>query len=491
MTRVEFNSFLEASEFSKKLSISIRSTTIVHRDGEIWWVDDPRVKRDNSDLSANPTVPSQKKQIYLFDKRGSLVSISDGDKILSSDQIVQASSKKAESSTIFLSDANRSSFKERLKHLQEYLNQHIIGQYEPVNSICRRVRISYSGLSPRSGPVAVFLCIGPSGVGKTEMAKTMAKYLMGGEEFLIRLDMSEYMEKHSVSKLIGSPPGYVGYDEEGQLTGKLRKNPRSVLLLDEVEKAHPRVMDMFLQLFGEGRITDSKGETVDAKEAIVVMTSNINIRENSRIGFTEGSRKVTEIQLDSLKNYFRTELVNRIDKVVIFNRLERDSIRRIIAPMLDEIRANFLKSYGAKLSISDELIELLINEGCNLEFGARELKRTVEHLLLGGLSELMTREEIKAGNTVTAYMTDTNIAFSLDKSQIAKKPSEMFHTENVSVSQNTNQCLTVGIKVRHSKFGDGTVRKIDGSGDNQKVTVWFNSVGPKKLLTRFAGLVQI
>jgi len=320
------------------------------------------------------------------------------------------------------------------------------------------------------------------------LAKTVASYLMGGEEFLIRLDMSEYMESHSVSKLIGSPPGYVGYSEDGQLTGKLRANPRSVLLLDEVEKAHPRVMDMFLQLFGEGRITDSKGETVDAKNAIVIMTSNIRIRENNKIGFGTTSLRTNEIQLDSLKHFFRTELVNRIDKVVHFNPLNQDSIRRIIAPLLDEIRTNLMKRNWAKLFVSDKLTEFLINEGYDPEFGARELKRAVEHFIQGGLGELMARRELTAGDKVSAYMASGRIAFSLEKGRADEKLGEEFPVEKCPVKP---ESALVGMRVRHAKFGVGTIRNIDGNGENLKVTVWFEKSGSKKLMLRFAGLERI
>ncbi len=406
--------------FAKKLSIAISATTMVHRDGETWWVSDPRIETVNSDSVAKFAEPSPEKQLYIFDMEGSLVSVSEDGRVDSPGHSAQTSSKHIST------NRNSDSFTDRLKHLQEHLNKNIIGQEAPIDLICRRLRIASTNLSHRSGPLGVFLCIGPSGVGKTELAKRVASYLLGGEKFLIRLDMSEYMEAHSVSKLIGSPPGYVGYAEEGQLTGRLREHPNSVLLLDEVEKAHPSVMDMFLQLFGEGRITNSKGETIDAKNVIVIMTSNIRIQESSKskIGFGAAgtaSRAATEIQLDSLKTFFRTELLNRIDRVVIFNTLDHASIRRIIEPLLAEIRTNLLKLYGTKLFISDDLIEFLINEGYDPEFGARELKRTVEHFIQGGLGELMIHRELVAGDSVTAYIADAAIAFSLDRCSVPGK----------------------------------------------------------------------
>jgi ATP-dependent Clp protease ATP-binding subunit ClpA len=432
------------------------------------------------------------RHIYLFDTSGSLVSVTEGVLTALPTQSSPGFAVQAETTAASSAQDNSGPFKERLKHFQAYLNTQIIGQEAPIDSVCRRLRIAYSGLSHRDGPVAVFLFVGPSGVGKTELAKKVATYLMGGEQLLIRFDMSEYMEEHSVSKLIGSPPGYVGYDKEGQLTGKLRAHPRAVLLLDEVEKAHPRVMDMFLQLFGEGRITDSKGDTVDASKVIVIMTSNIRIQENLRIGFGTASLMRAEVQLDSLKNFFRTELVNRIDNVVMFNRLDRDSIRRIITPMLEEIRTNLLTRYGAALSVSDELIEFLIREGYDPEFGVRKLKRTVEHFIQGGLGELMIHRELKAGDNVTAYMIEGKIAFSLDRCCAAMKPAGIeTPAENTSDQVKTIDGLHLGMKVRHAKFGVGTIRKVEGTGEDQKVIVWFNAVGPKKLLTRFAGLVKI
>ncbi|MCI0528000.1 MAG: ATP-dependent Clp protease ATP-binding subunit, partial [Nitrospira sp.] len=232
----------------------------------------------------------------------------------------------------------------RLLELEPFLRKQIIGQDEAVERICQRLIMTHAGLGKRRGPLAVFLFLGPTGVGKTHLARVLARFLFGGESDMIRLDMSEYIEEHSVSKLIGSPPGYVGHEEEGQLTGKLRTKPYSVVLLDEVEKAHPRVFDLFLQVFDEGRLTDSKGRTIDARNAIFVMTSNLgsNLVANKPIGFREQGEKASiallkTMVLDEVKKRFRSELINRIDEQVVFQPLDEENVRKILKLILDEI----------------------------------------------------------------------------------------------------------------------------------------------------------
>jgi ATP-dependent Clp protease ATP-binding subunit ClpC len=267
------------------------------------------------------------------------------------------------------------------------------GQVEAIDTVSQRLVMAYSGISDRKGPLAVFLFLGPSGVGKTELAKSLANELFGSDNAMIRLDMSEYREEHSTSKLIGSPPGYAGYDEEGQLTSKLRTKPYSILLLDEVEKAHPKVFDLFLQLFDEGRITDAKGRTVDARNCIIILTSNIKPSQYKRVGFGAQEEAPQVDDIPELKRFFRPELLNRLDAQILFRTLEKEDIQRILAPMLDVICQRVKEQHGITLEIDDHVKELLSEEGFKPEFGARELRRTVERLLEARIAEKLLEHE--------------------------------------------------------------------------------------------------
>jgi ATP-dependent Clp protease ATP-binding subunit ClpC len=302
-------------------------------------------------------------------------------------------------------------FKTLLKNLNENLAQRVIGQDEAIQRVSHRLLLAYSGIAKRSGPLAVFLFLGPSGVGKTELAKSLAAELFGNDSAMIRLDMSEFMEEHSIAKLVGSPPGYVGYEEEGQLTGKLRTKPYSILLLDEVEKAHPKVFDLFLQLFDEGRITDAKGRTVDAKNCIVIMTSNINQNKMKKLGFgaQDGQEKSEEIP--ELKKFFRPELLNRIDEKIMFRGLEREDIRAILATMLEAISHSMEKRHGVTLEIDESAVDFLIEKGYSPEYGVRELRRVVEMELEAKIAERL----IQTGETPTslkAVLQDGAIALT-------------------------------------------------------------------------------
>lgn len=288
----------------------------------------------------------------------------------------------------------------RILELEPFLKKRIIGQDEAVKRVCQRLRLSYSGVGKRKGPLAVFLLLGPTGVGKTEMARSLASFLFGQDSEMIRIDMSEYREEHTVSKLIGAPPGYVGYKDEGQLTGKLRTKPHSVVLFDEVEKAHPRVFDIFLQLFDEGHLTDSKGRTVDTKNAIFVMTSNMSLDEaRSRpIGFAESKtdKKGDDVSaLRELRRYFREELINRIDEIIPFRHLDQEDVKRILRIMLDEISLNLKAPYGVALSFSPDAEDLITRLGYSPKYGVRELRRTLDRLVLSPLSSLALSGKVK------------------------------------------------------------------------------------------------
>jgi ATP-dependent Clp protease ATP-binding subunit ClpC len=280
-------------------------------------------------------------------------------------------------------------FKMHLKGLADRLKQRVIGQDAAIDSASQRLIMAYSGISSRKGPMGVFLFLGPSGVGKTELARSLAFELFGSDSAMIRLDMSEYREEHSTSKLIGSPPGYVGYDEEGQLTSKLRTKPYSILLLDEAEKAHPKVFDLFLQLFDDGRITDAKGRTVDASNSIIILTSNIKPGKAKKLGFGAQDESPKPEDIPELKQFFRPELLNRLDEQILFNSLEKEDIQRILEPILESICIRLKEQHGITLEIDDQVRELLANKGYKPEYGARELRRVVERELEMKLAEKM------------------------------------------------------------------------------------------------------
>lgn len=296
--------------------------------------------------------------------------------------------------------------KSRLLELEAFLKKRVIGQDDAIERVCKRLIMAHAGLAERKGPLAVFLFLGPSGVGKTELARSLAEFLFGSESDMIRLDMSEYMEEHSFSKMIGSPPGYIGHEEEGQLTGKLRTKPHTIVLLDEIEKAHPRIFDLFLQVFDDGRLTDSKGRTADAKSAIFIMTSNLGgSNDFSRLGFDHSDADEEErleeerlkSQLREVAKHFRPELINRINEQIIFKSLGMDDVRKILKPMLEEIQHSLEKQYQVTLVIDEQAEIFIAQEGYDPKYGARELRRAVEKLVQIPLSELILAGKLKKG----------------------------------------------------------------------------------------------
>jgi ATP-dependent Clp protease ATP-binding subunit ClpE len=279
----------------------------------------------------------------------------------------------------------------KMKNLEENLAKKVIGQAEAVKKVAKAIRRSRAGLKAKNRPIASFLFVGPTGVGKTELTKTLAEELFGSKDAMIRLDMSEYMEKHSVSKLIGSPPGYVGHEEAGQLTEKVRRNPYSIILLDEIEKAHPDVQHMFLQILEDGRLTDSQGRTVSFKDTVIIMTSNAGVTDKKiTVGFgKENSR--TSI-LDSLSSYFKPEFLNRFDAIIEFQPLEKEHMLEIVELMLDELKAT-LKEEGIQVDISQEAKEKLAEIGYHPAFGARPLRRAIQEHVEDQIADLLLDEE--------------------------------------------------------------------------------------------------
>lgn len=312
---------------------------------------------------------------------------------------------------------------DKLLNLEQKLHDRVIGQDQAVESISRAIRRSRAGLKDPNRPIGSFLFLGPTGVGKTELSKALAEVQFGDENQIIRIDMSEYMEKHAVSRMIGSPPGYIGHDEGGQLTEKVRRSPYSVVLFDEIEKAHPDVFNILLQILDDGRLTDSKGRTVDFKNTIIIMTSNVGastIRKEKVMGFSTAKgedaakneyEKMKENIMGELKNRFRPEFLNRIDDIVVFHSLSKEDIGKIVKLMTKEV-VNRLKEMNIKLDISDEAVELISKEGTDLEYGARPLKRAIQKQLEDELSEAILRGDVKKGSDVLASVIDDKIVFS-------------------------------------------------------------------------------
>jgi ATP-dependent Clp protease ATP-binding subunit ClpC len=300
---------------------------------------------------------------------------------------------------------------ERLLQMEDTLHQRIVGQEEAVRAISRAVRRARVGLKNPNRPIASFIFSGPTGVGKTELTKALAAYFFGSEEAMIRLDMSEYMERHTVSKLIGSPPGYVGYNEGGQLTEAVRRRPYTVVLFDEIEKAHPDVFNLLLQILEDGRLTDAKGRTVDFKNTLLVMTSNIGSKVIEKGGgglgfeFSENQaesqyNRIRSLVHEELKQYFRPEFLNRIDEIIVFRQLTKDEVKQIADIMLKEVFGRMAEQ-GITLQVTEAFKDRLVEEGYSPAYGARPLRRAIMRLLEDSLAEEILSGRIREGDTAT------------------------------------------------------------------------------------------
>jgi ATP-dependent Clp protease ATP-binding subunit ClpC len=305
---------------------------------------------------------------------------------------------------------------EMLLHLEDTLHQRLIGQEQAVTSVSRAIRRARVGLKNPNRPIASFVFSGPTGVGKTELAKSLAAYFFGSEEAMIRLDMSEFMERHTVSKLIGSPPGYVGYDEGGQLTEAVRRRPYTVVLFDEIEKAHPDVFNMLLQILDDGHLTDAKGRKVDFKNTLIILTSNIGSRVIEKggggLGFQFGEdeaeasyNRIRSLVNEELKAYFRPEFLNRLDEIIVFTQLNKDEVKQIADIMLKEVTSR-LTEKGIALEVSDRFKERVLQEGYNPSYGARPLRRAIMRLLEDSLAEAMLSGQITEGDTAIVDVDD-------------------------------------------------------------------------------------
>ena len=287
---------------------------------------------------------------------------------------------------------------EKLLNLEENLHKRIIGQEDAVSAVSRAIRRNRAGLKSTQRPPS-FIFVGPTGVGKTELAKSLAYEMFGTEESIIRIDMSEYMESNSTAKLIGAPPGYVGYDDAGQLTEKVKRKPYSIILLDEIEKAHPDVFNLLLQILDDGRLTDSQGNTVSFQNTIIIMTSNAgsNLNNNS-IGFGNETVDKGKIE-DRLKDTFRPEFLNRVDEIIVFNSLNKEQLLQIVDLMLNDTKKVLLEK-DISLQVSKEAKEFILEKGTNLKFGARPLRRAIQRYVEDEISEKILRGEIKNGQTI-------------------------------------------------------------------------------------------
>ncbi|MDM8534622.1 ATP-dependent Clp protease ATP-binding subunit [Clostridiaceae bacterium HSG29] len=300
---------------------------------------------------------------------------------------------------------------ERLLKLEERLKKRVIGQDAAVISLAKTVRRNRSGFKRKRKP-ASFIFVGPTGVGKTELARVLAEELFGSEEAMIRIDMSEYMEKHTVSKLIGAPPGYIGHDQGGQLTEKIRRKPYSVILLDEIEKAHHDVFNMLLQILEDGRLTDSQGRTVFFDNSIIIMTSNAGTDHKSAVGFENKSDTSLKQSTDSaLRKIFRPEFLNRVDETIIFNRLKKDELKEIIKLMIEEVNEE-MKDKNMKLVVSDLVIEYILEKGYSVKYGARPLRRVIQKYIEDEIAEKYLRDIYSENDTVYVELKNDKLIFS-------------------------------------------------------------------------------
>ncbi len=299
----------------------------------------------------------------------------------------------------------------QLKNLGTNLEQHVIGQNQAVEKVARAIRRNRVGFNGTGRPIGSFLFVGPTGVGKTELAKQLARELFGSKDAMIRFDMSEYMEPHSVAKLIGSPPGYVGYEEAGQLTEKVRRHPYSLILLDEVEKAHPDVLHMFLQILDDGRLTDSQGRTVSFKDTIIIMTSNAGTGDSTaNVGFAAESEGKTHSVLGKLTNYFKPELLNRFDDIVEFNPLTKDDLKKIVSLMIDDVN-DMLTDQNIRITVSDAAKAKLVELGYNPQMGARPLRRVIQEQIEDKVADYFL-DHSRATNLNADVDKDNNIVIS-------------------------------------------------------------------------------
>jgi ATP-dependent Clp protease ATP-binding subunit ClpB len=300
--------------------------------------------------------------------------------------------------------------RDKLLKMDDALHERVVGQDEAVSTVANAIRRSRAGLSDPNRPNGSFLFLGPTGVGKTELCKSLASFLFDTEEAMVRIDMSEFMEKHSVARLVGAPPGYVGYEEGGYLTEAVRRKPYSVILLDEVEKAHPDVFNVLLQVLDDGRLTDGQGRTVDFRNTVIVMTSNLGSSVIQEMAGEEHYEQMKEAVMEIVGQHFRPEFINRVDDVVVFHPLEREQIRAIADIQLEHLRKR-LAERDIKLTLSDEALDLIAAEGFDPVYGARPLKRVIQREIENPLAQDILSGTFNAGDTVSIDIDGDKLVF--------------------------------------------------------------------------------
>lgn len=336
---------------------------------------------------------------------------------------------------------------QRLLFMEKDLHKRVIGQDEAVEAVSRSIRRSRTGLKSPRRPSGSFVFLGPTGVGKTELSKALAEFLFGNEDSLIRVDMSEFMERHTVSRLVGAPPGYIGYDEGGELTEKVRRRPYSVVLLDEIEKAHPDVFNILLQILEEGELSDNLGHTVDFKNTVIIMTSNVGARDISKasyLGFSQSDVENSDFEelktkaLSELNRVFNPEFLNRIDEIIVFHPLIQSHLRKIIDVMLNEIQERLVEK-NMDIFISDEVKDFLVKKGYDRKFGARPIRRTIQKLLEDAISNEILKDKFKKGDSIRVQLDKDTLSFE----KVSKPPSK--HKDDKDINNNKNKEETVTV----------------------------------------------
>lgn len=315
---------------------------------------------------------------------------------------------------------------ERLKNLEQILHERVVGQEEAVTAISKAIRRGRVGMKDPKRPIGSFLFLGPTGVGKTELSKALGEAVFGTENSIIRVDMSEYMEKHSVSKLIGSPPGYVGYEEGGQLSEKVRRNPYSVILFDEIEKAHPDVFNILLQVLDDGQITDSQGRKVSFKDTVIIMTSNCgaeNIITPKKLGFGTVSSEKENYEfmkrrvMEEVRRTFRPEFLNRIDEIIVFHALNKAHMSQIVSIMLREVELRCREQLGISIEADEKTVDYLIEKGYDEKYGARPLRRAIQNLIEDALADEILDGNIQRGEQILITCADSKLEFQKKSAQ--------------------------------------------------------------------------
>ncbi len=379
-------------------SINEMESKIAALDNEI----KDKVMHEDYDEAA--TLKKQKEELMMKLSKSKLnwsSEVSTSELVITEQDIAEIVSKWTGIPVVKLTEAEA----ERLMNLEAELSKRVVGQKEAISALARAIRRARAGLGDPKRPIGSFIFMGPTGVGKTELCKALAETMFGDENNIVRIDMSEYMDKVSVSKLTGSAPGYVGYEEGGQLTEKIRRKPYSVVLFDEIEKAHPDVFNILLQIMDDGRLTDSHGRTVSFKNTIIIMTSNVGAdvgKRTAHLGFgtLDEYENEREKQIDALRAIMRPEFINRLDDIIVFHSLTPENISEISEIMLSALRKR-LDDKNIKIVLTEEAKKFIIKKGTNVEYGARPLRRTVERLLEDALSEKLLRGEIAIGDSVT------------------------------------------------------------------------------------------